>query len=316
MSYWESYQPYGVPSLLGDGYAPCEYSTISGDARPTAAVFDADLPTSIASAFRPENDYPPSAQHQLAHLRRAAWDAAAARAPSPPSPCATLLSLPANSPRHNNSARDSTEPGESSAGGSDMDESEDEGSEEEVEQAAQGRRRRADFPSKDLQAMAEQAAIANPWMAKHGAKGKAWKSLFEGLRSKGKCEKHPDLSIRKKVEELIGYKQASCPNIRQVLGRSGEIMIAAPLDRCLGFIAMAKEMTEKKAAAARKRIEDDEVGGRRIRQAAVSTMRRSRDHPDSDDENEDPNPRPQKRSRRDLRGQLDAKMGRIEGLLE
>lgn len=138
MSYWESYQPYGVPSLLGDGYAPCEYSTISGDARPTAAVFDADLPTSIASAFRPENDYPPSAQHQLAHLRRAAWDAAAARAPSPPSPCATLLSLPANSPRHNNSARDSTEPGESSAGGSDMDESEDEGSEEEVEQAAQG----------------------------------------------------------------------------------------------------------------------------------------------------------------------------------
>lgn len=64
------------------------------------------------------------------------------------------------------------------------------------------------------------------------------------------------------------------------------------------------------------RIEDDEVGGRRIRQAAVSTMRRSRDHPDSDDENEDPNPRPQKRSRRDLRGQLDAKMGRIEGLLE
>lgn len=54
-------------------------------------------------------------------------------------------------------------------------------------------------------------------MAKHGEKGKAWKSLFEGLRSKGKCEKHPDSYIRKKVEELIGYKQASCPKYLHML---------------------------------------------------------------------------------------------------
>lgn len=57
---------------------------------------------------------------------------------------------------------------------------------------------------------------------------------------------------------ITNYSKLQHPNdskydsIRQVLGRSGEIMIAAPLDRCLGFIAMAKEMTEKKAAAARK----------------------------------------------------------------
>lgn len=91
---------------------------------------------------------------------------------------------------------------------------------------------------------------------------------------KGRCVKHPDSGIRKKVAELIRYKQVctfdyilglqltitifQSPNdsqydgIHLALGRSVEITIAAPLDRCLGFIAMAEEMSAKKATATRK----------------------------------------------------------------
>ncbi|KAF7965648.1 hypothetical protein HWV62_42422 [Athelia sp. TMB] len=64
------------------------------------------------------------------------------------------------------------------------------------------------------------------------------------------------------------------------------------------------------------RIENDEIGGRAIRDASVRTMRRRRDTSESNDENEDPNPRAKKHSRRDVQGDLNMKMGRIEGLLE
>lgn len=57
--------------------------------------------------------------------------------------------------------------------------------------------------------MAEQASLANQWMAEHRKKGKAWKSLFEGVKLKGRCFKHPNSTIQKKVDELIKYNLVS-----------------------------------------------------------------------------------------------------------
>ncbi|KAF7982841.1 hypothetical protein HWV62_25804 [Athelia sp. TMB] len=236
--------------VLGDGYAPCEYSTLPNDTQPTAAVFDADLPTTTTSAFRPENSYRPSAQRQLAFRRRAAWDAAqAAAVPSPTSTPPILPAVPPTIPSqhgsltehgdsaHSGSTRNSSECRDSRVGES----SEDEDAGSEVEQGS---------------GQAEEGETANPWMAKHGQKAKAWARLCKGVKTRGQCLKHPDSAVKKKMGEIIAFRQAptdaSSDGIRRILGWEGEIKIAAPLDRCIGFIKMAQEMSENKAAATRK----------------------------------------------------------------
>jgi hypothetical protein len=130
-------------------------------------------------------------------------------------------------------------------------------------------RPRAKFASEDMQAIAGVAIEVNPWMAKHGEKGNMWKKVAQMLWDRGKCRQHTDLTIRKKMDQLMAYHEVRVcivllshlltlpqnPNgpigsqISSDLGETGRICIAALLDRAVylrdGANKVAEENKEK-----------------------------------------------------------------------
>lgn len=178
-------------------------------------------------------------------------------------------------------------------------------------QSGKSTRTKRKFSSNELEELIRVTIQRNPWAAKHKEKGKAWDEVRATLQSTGLCEGTSSATLRNKVENMIKWhtdpESGAGKTMANELSPGSMITLSALVDRAYLLKVDAQNMTDAQKEKARKKDEEDRVGGEAIRNAALTVFRKrksdGRTTPASTDvsdaENEDPTtPRKKKKTHR------------------
>ncbi|KAF7987129.1 hypothetical protein HWV62_341 [Athelia sp. TMB] len=194
---------------------------------------------------------------------------------------------------------------------------------------------RGKWAPSELEELVRHVCEVNPFGAKHGEKGTAWKEVVRRLRAAGMCQNKSLETTKHKVMALIAYQEDPESRVgssvaRELSGTIG-IKIAALLNRISEMQSVATQQNDEQKEQSRTKAEYNRIGGEAIRNSSMTTARTQRkrvaestDSDTSDIENQPPvNPtrRPIKKARRTLSTTAQASssagdLSQLKGLIE
>ncbi|KAF7978532.1 hypothetical protein HWV62_45426 [Athelia sp. TMB] len=156
-------------------------------------------------------------------------------------------------------------------------------------------RKRAYYSATELKELIRITIEENPFGAKHGEKGAAWKRVSQWLKALGYFCKSSVETIKHKLMLRIAYqedpKSYAGSKVAREMTSTGGIKIAALLDRISEMQNIAATQTEEQKEHTQVKAEQDHIGGEAIRAASMRTRHHKHDdltNFDSDVENKPP----------------------------
>ncbi|GJE91824.1 hypothetical protein PsYK624_079750 [Phanerochaete sordida] len=178
--------------------------------------------------------------------------------------------------------------------------------------ASATKRKRKTFSTHDLEELIRMTIERNPWGAKHSEKGKTWEGIRRSLQAAGMFEGVSVGTLRNKVDGMIKWHEdpdsGAGASMARELPTSTQVTLSALVDRAALQKHEAQNMTDAQKEKARKKDDEDRIGGESIRNAALEVFRKRKRDDDtspaptdvSDTENADP-ATPQKKKKRSHR---------------
>ncbi|KAJ8507423.1 hypothetical protein ONZ45_g10211 [Pleurotus djamor] len=135
----------------------------------------------------------------------------------------------------------------------------------------------------DLVELARVAIKEKPFLAPYGKKTATWQSICDTLMLPGSSFRVPDvkaLAIQHKVHGLVEYKKNPKSNDREakaiaklLRGTSHDISIQALLEVLEKQFDEAKDKSDESKAETKRKLDEDEIGGKAIRDASMVAMK-------------------------------------------